>query len=290
MTQALLLLKAEIERDDPRLRAALESFDYHGIGLTIESPQSPDDATRLVARHAQTVDRIIVAGGDGSMNMAAPALLKVDLPVGLLPWGTANDLARSLAVPENVPDACAIIAHEHPRRIDVGEVNGQYFFNVAHIGLAARVARQSDGAVKKYLGPLAYFLAAWQAFRARRSFRATIDCEGVMETRRVVQISVGNGRFYGGGTLISEDAVIDNGLLDLVALPHVSGARLMALVPALRAGKAGEARDVLMLRGAEINVHTRKPRTITADGEKAGKTPGRFRVLSGALTVYAPTS
>src|SRR5699024_9349629 len=205
-----------------------------------------------------------------------------------LPMGTANDLARSLAIPADVIGACEIIAHEHLRRIDVAMVNGRYFFNAAHLGLAARVALGADSNRKKYLGPLAYFIEAWNAFRARRAFHVEIRCNGESLRRHVVQVSIGNGRFYGGGTPVAEEAVIDDGLLDLYALPHLSGGRLLALVPILRAGRTRAAQDILTLRSAEIEVHTHKPRTITADGEKTGTTPARFRVLGRALSVYAP--
>lgn len=283
---ALLLLKAGLDRDDPRLDVARSSLEDHRIGVTVETPQSPQDVKQALARHTGAVDRVIIAGGDGSINMAAAALLEADLPVGVLPFGTANDLARSLAIPDNVPDACAVIAHARARRIDVAEVNGHYFFNVAHMGLAARVARQADGDVKRYLGPLAYFLTAWQAFRARRSFHAIIECNGKTVTRHVVQVSVGNGLYYGGGNRLSEDAAIDDGRLDLVTLPHVRGARWLALLPALRLGKVGQAADVLNLHGADIHVRTRKPRIISADGEEAGKTPAHFKVLPRALAMY----
>lgn len=284
---AILLLKPGLTEADTRISEALALLQAWGLRVTAGSPASPSGIEDLLRQHAGRVDRVIVAGGDGTLHTLAPALIEAGLPVGILPCGTANDLARALGIPDDLTGACALMVRERPRRIDVGEVNGVHFFNVAHIGVAAEAARQTGKAAKKYLGFIAYFIGAWRAFRAQRGFRAWIDCDGASRRFRAMQVSVGNGPFYGGGNCVSDEAAIDDGLLDLVALPRLSGGRMVALARALRIGKIHNARGMLALRGAAIEVRTRKPRTVTADGERATQTPARFRVLPGALSVYA---
>lgn len=286
---ALVLHKPGLDRPGrDKLAVALGRLRAHGVNALSCQPDTPDVMASCIAEYAATTDRIIVAGGDGSVNHAAPALIDSGLPVGILPLGTANDLARTLTIPEDMAAAGDIIGRGHTQRIDVGQVDSRYFFNVAHVGLAARVALQADGRTKKYLGPLAYFVEAWQAFRAQRSFGAEIRCDGESLKDTLVQISVGNGPYYGGGTPIAEDAAIDDARLDLYALPALGSARLMALVPLLRAGRTRATPDIITRQGSDMEVRTDKPRTITADGEVIGETPARFRVLSGALRVYTP--
>ncbi|HET7266906.1 MAG TPA: lipid kinase [Oleiagrimonas sp.] len=290
-SRAVLFLKPGLTQEDDRVRAALEAFDAHGLHVTLQSPSSPDEAADMLRQLDGNVDRVIVAGGDGSLHMLAPALLDADLPVGILPFGTANDLARGLGIAlDDVDAACALIVNGGTRSIDVGQVNDVHFFNVAHIGLAVEAKRQTDTKEKKYLGFVAYFIGAWRAFKVQRGFHATVKCDGDSRTCRVMQISVGNGPFYGGGNRITDKAAIDDGVLDLVALPRFSGGRMLALAHALRVGSIHREPRTLMLRGSEMDVQTRKTRTVTADGEVATHTPASFRVLPGALTFYTASS
>lgn len=285
--RAVLFLKPGLTQADSRVQAVLETLDAHGLQVTMQSPSSPDEAEDMLEQLAGRIDRVIVAGGDGSLHMLAPALLQAGLPVGILPFGTANDLARGLGIAlDDVGAACALIVRGHTRRIDVGQVNGVHFFNVAHIGLAVEAKRQTDTTEKKYLGFIAYFIGAWRAFKVQRGFHATVTCDGASQTCRVMQISVGNGPFYGGGNRITDKACIDDGVLDLVALPRFSGGRMLALAHALRAGSIHKKPRTLMLRGSDMDVQTRKTRTVTADGEVATDTPASFHVLPGALTFY----
>lgn len=284
--RALLFLKPGLAKDDARVRDSLDALDAHALQVTLQPLSSPGDAENMLLRHADSADMIIVAGGDGTLHMLAPALLDAALPVGILPFGTANDLACALDIPGDVTAACDVIAGARTRRVDVGQVNGVHFFNVAHIGLAVEAERQTDKAEKKYLGFVAYFIGAWRAFGVQRGFRATIDCDGVSKACRVMQISVGNGPCYGGGNRITDKTAIDDGLLDLVALPRLSGGRMVALARALRIGSIHRAPETLMLRGSEIEVRTHTTRTVIADGEVTTHTPAQFSLLPGALSIY----
>lgn len=288
-TSALLIVNPASGAAEKSLDAGLACLQAHGIDVIREAPQGPEHVSQLMARYRSQVDRVIIGGGDGSMNMALPGLMKHGLPLGILPMGTANDLARTLGVPEDLQAACEIIATGNTRQIDIGEVNGFYFFNVAHIGLAVEVARRSDGEMKKRLGAFAYPYAAWTAFKTRKTFSVALHCDDDSRSLRAVQVSVGNGRFYGGGVPIAEDATIDDGRLDLYAIPAGRWHRLMAMIPALRSGRTKQDRGIITMAGETAEVRTTKPKTVAVDGEEMTQTPAKFRVLRAALTVFAAT-
>lgn len=265
-----------------------EGFDVlreHGIEPVVEELSDP---AAVIRRYRDSIDRIVIGGGDGTLHRAVVPLLESGLPLGILPLGTANDLARTLDLPTDVVAACRVIAEGHTRRIDVGRVNDRHFFNVANIGLGVEVTRRLSGEAKRRFGVLAYLYSAIDAIKAMRSFHVEIRCDNRIECLRAVQIAVGNGCFYGGGMRISDTAAIDDQMLDLYALGPQSVTRLAALIPALRSGRLHEPDGVLTLRGRKIDVRTHRPHAVTADGEWTTRTPARFRVLARALRVYVP--
>jgi len=241
-----------------------------------------------VAAAATNADMLIIGGGDGTLNHFAEAAVAVGLPVGVLPLGTANDLARTLGLPTDPVAACAVIAAGHTRRIDLGEVNGKLFFNVASIGLSVEVASRLTKQFKKRWGVFSYPFAAADAWRAMRSFRARITADGSQQVLRSIQIAVGNGRYYGGGMSVSEDAAIDDGVLDLYCMEPRTIARMAALLPAFRAGRHRANEAVHCLRAPEIRVETSRPMRVNTDGELTTVTPATFRIVPRAIEVFVP--
>src|SRR3546814_1375957 len=158
---------------------------------------------------------VILGGGDGTMNAAAPALRVLGRPFGLLPLGTANDLARSLGIPFDPAGAADVIVAGASRRIDLGLINGEPFLNVASVGLSAEVVREheSGNGRKRLLGVLNYPISAWSAFRRHRPFPAELVVDGTPTRCRCMQIAVGHGRHHGGGLQVDATAALDDGWL-----------------------------------------------------------------------------
>jgi YegS/Rv2252/BmrU family lipid kinase len=286
--RALLLVNRISREGDADLAAGLDLLTGHGFSLIEAETSEPAAIPDLVRRHLRSVDLVIVGGGDGTLNQAVQPLAESDIPFGILPLGTANDLARTLHIPASLTEACRVIAAGRTQRIDLGRVNDRYFFNVASIGLSVQVTHHLSPAAKKRWGILAFMPALLRALRENRSFDADIVCDGRTLRHRSIQIAVGNGRHYGAGMTIAEDARIDDHRLNLYSLEPQSLWRLLLLAPALRRGPTEPRAGLKLLAGEEIVIRTRRPLPVDTDGELTTTTPAWFRVLPATLPVFVP--
>lgn len=270
-----------VERAASRMRAA-------GIVVESEAFSGPDEMVADIMRGARDRDAIVLCGGDGTINRAASAMIETGLPMGILPGGTANDLARTLGIPEDLEAAAELIVEGTLRGIDIGLVNEHPFFNVASIGLSVDLARGLTPDLKRRWGRLGYAVAGMRVLLKARRFSAWI-AEGD-ETIRVktLQIAVGNGVHYGGGNVVEESAEIDDGHLDLYSLEMRNVGKLALGLRSFRSGAHGAWTDVRTARGKEFEIRTRFPREVNADGELVTVTPARFRQLRRAIRVFAP--
>lgn len=286
--RALLLHNPRSRRGAEALGVVLGRLGAAGIDIAAECYAGPSEVSPDIVRRRDGVDMVVVCGGDGSLNAAAAGLLATGLPLGIVPSGTGNDLARSLGIPLDIAAAADMIAAGRTRRIDVGMVNGHPFFNVASIGLGVDLARRLTRESKRRWGRLGYALAAARVLLSARRISATIiDRNGCVEVQ-TLQLAVGNGRHYGGGNVIEQTATIDDRHLDLYSLELSSVWKLPLMLRSFRAGTHGASREVRTIRCTEFVVHSREPEPINADGELVTTTPAHFTIRPAAITVFAP--
>ena len=286
--RALLLVNRHARQGQNNLSEAIDYLKELGFDLLEHSTENPQQLAEVIQRYRNEVDLAIIGGGDGTLNAAADALVKANLPLGILPLGTANDLARTLGIPNSLPEACKIIADGELRRIDLGWVNGKHFFNVASLGLSVKITQRLTKEVKRRWGVFAYAATALQVIWESRPFSAEIRANGKSMKVKTVQIAVGNGRYYGGGMAVVYDASIDDQRLDLYSLEIQYWWQIIPLLPGMRQGRHINSPRVRALYGQEFEVYTRKPRPINTDGEITTYTPARFRVIPQALAVLVP--
>ncbi|MEJ1161966.1 lipid kinase [Prosthecomicrobium sp. N25] len=286
--RALLLVNPMSRGGAGPLTDALERLDEAGVQLVSVRTRSPTEVTPVIRECRGDVEAVIAAGGDGTLNAAAQGLVETGLPLGILPVGTANDLARTLGLPTDLAAAAAVIAGGHARAIDVGDVNGHLFFNVASLGLSAELAGTLTREHKRRWGRLSYAIAAARVLLRARPFTAEIVDQDGSKTVKTLQIAVGNGRYYGGGNAVAEEARIDDHHLDLYSLEFSAVWKLALLARGFRAGRHGLWSEVRTARDTNFEIRTRKPRPINTDGELVTFTPARFRVHPGAVTVFTP--
>ncbi|MEC5341004.1 lipid kinase [Brenneria populi] len=283
---ALLFINQNARSGDASKAYVAQLLQSHNIAII--EPDEQGECGDIIRAYAHNVDFVIIGGGDGTLNSAARALVDTGLPLGVLPLGTANDFARTLGIPKDLKLAVQIIAAGNLRTIDLGEVNGHPFFNVSSIGFSAALARGLSAKSKKRWGTLGYALAAFKLLKQSRPFRVEIEHDGIRERVRTVQVSVGNGRFYGGGMTVAQTAAPDDGRLDVYSLEISHWWEMLALIPFLRRGTHGRWRKVRAFSATRLTLHTSKPHDINADGELIGKTPATFILKEKAIRVFSP--
>lgn len=288
--RALLLRNPKSRRGQESLAPLLHRLDAGGIDVTVEVFDALPEIARDIVRLRHRADLVIVCGGDGSVSSAALAAMESGLPLGIVPLGTANDLARTLAIPMDIVGAAEVIAQGDTRPVDVGTVNGHAFFNVASIGLSSELAQSLDPMLKKRFGRVGYAVAALKVLTRTAHFGATITEKGRTIAVETYQIAVGNGRHYGGGNVVEETAEIDDGRLDLYSLEMKNLWKLALMLRAFRSGAHGAWREVRTARCVEFDIETKKPMPVNADGEIVTATPAHFKVHPKAISIFAPAA
>ncbi|MGA6926183.1 MAG: lipid kinase [Desulfosarcina sp.] len=286
--RALIVINRLARQGDADLQPVVDTLHGKGIDSILIRIGEADAINVAIGEYDGRVDRIIIGGGDGTLSASLPSVIQTHLPLGILPLGTANDLARTLKIPTSLTAAAEIIAAGHIRHIDLGRVNGRYFFNAASIGLAVRVTHSLTHRMKKKWGVAAYPLALVEAFRANRPFRARVDCDGKIHRLKSIQITIGNGRHYGGGMAVRQDAQIDDHRLHCFSLAPQTLWELLKAAPSIFRGTFENRERVWLMDGSRFEITTRKPKEVDADGEMKAHTPARFSLKKEALPVFVP--
>lgn len=286
--RALMLVNPKARRGTAVLDPVVDRLRAGGVDAVIERFETPDEVSADIARRRHEADLVIVCGGDGTINSAARGVLETGLPMGIMPMGTANDLARTLGIPDDLSRAADIIVAGHTSRVDMGEVNGHPFFNVASLGLSVELARGLTPEAKRRWGKLGYGLAALRVLLRAKPFRAEIISDSGREKVKTLQIAVGNGVHYGGGTVIHADATIEDGHLDLYSLELKNVWKFGLMLGAFRRGEHGAWDEVRTAKSTEFDIRTKEPMAINTDGDIVTQTPAHFLIRPGAVSVFSP--
>jgi YegS/Rv2252/BmrU family lipid kinase len=229
----------------------------------------------------------VVVSGDGLIGQIGGALAEGDIPIGIIPGGRGNDLARVLGIPTDFREAVAVLAAGRTRSIDVGEVNGQRFLCIASCGFDSDANRIANEA-KWVRGQLVYAYAALRALIAWKPATFTLTLDGVERKVTGYSVAVANSKAYGGGMMIAPDAELDDGLLDIVTTGEVGKIQFLRGLPSVFKGEHVDNDEVDVARAAEVRVEADRPFAVYADGDHLTDLPATIRLLPRALQVIAP--
>jgi YegS/Rv2252/BmrU family lipid kinase len=264
-----------------------------GHGLLVRRVDTRDlpHARELAGEAARAAETVVVLSGDGLIGVIADVLRQYPGAVlGVLPGGRGNDLARVLGIPQDPIVACAVIAHGVPRAMDLGEVGGRAFVGIASAGFDSEANRIANEA-PAWLGGLVYAYGALRALASWRPARFEIELDPPGERLRFMAYTVGacNAKTYGGGMRAAPDALLDDGLLEVVVLESLSKLKFLTKVlPKVFKGTHVELPSVHVFRAAQVEISADRPFTMYADGDPIGELPVRVRALGGAVSVLVP--
>jgi diacylglycerol kinase (ATP) len=261
-----------------------------GVTYPIRDPARLPEAVQEVLGDGYKF--LILGGGDGTVSSVVDFLADRGTLLGLLPLGTANDFARTLDIPEDIEEACKLIANGKVVDIDLGLAGDNFYVNVASVGLSVEATRALSPWLKKSTGPLAYPVAAIRAFLKHEPFSAKLtfpegDHEPV-EYDRLLQVAVGNGRFYGGGMIVALESGIDDKTLDIYAIDLGRRRDLIGAVRYLKSGDFIKTDGVHNFRTPRVRLETDPDLPVNIDGEVVTRTPQDFSVAQNALNVLVP--
>lgn len=285
--KALLILHGKQALNE-QVRAAVEARRAAGWELAVRLTWEAGDAQRLVGEAlAAGYRRLVAGGGDGTLRDVAQALADARSPCSLvlLPLGTANDFARAAGVPLE-PAAALDLLDVPARPIDLGEVDGEVFLNMATGGFGSQVTANTSEDLKKVLGGVAYLFTGLSRFAELSAAYGELQGPDFHWHGELLALGIGNGRQAGGGHELCPQALADDGLLDVSILPAPQD--LVGTLKNLLAG--GMAIDKLFVRTRLpwVEIKASRGLDINLDGEPLQGDNLRFRVLPGALRVHLP--
>ncbi|MBV9319948.1 MAG: phosphatase PAP2 family protein [Mycobacterium sp.] len=285
--------RAGRSRELARARGAL---DVRRIHVAEELAIEHVDRLGELLRTADDEPRLVIAaGGDGTVGSVAGRLAGTDNPLGILPLGTGNDLARSLDIPLNPRRAARLLSAGDSSRVDLGRLlrpaePPKYFAHAATVGLNVDFAKLATRAsVRGRLGRLTYLAAAVYAVRGRSTFRCTLEHDGVASEMDLLQLSVISAPVIGGALGLSvKNPHRAEHRLDVIAVEDVPPARLLRAGLFLLMGVERPVAGVRALQVERLSVDSPHPLGLSLDGELDGSIPGRFEAVAGAVRVVVP--
>jgi len=264
-----------------------DELDKRHVAFRVEKTRSAEHAVEQALRAADVGEVPVVMSGDGLIGIVGGALAGSEVPIGIVPAGRGNDLARVLGIPKEPEQAAAVLAIGNQRTIDVGEANGKRFLGIASVGFDSDANRIANEA-RLIRGRLVYAYAALRALAAWKPARFTLRVGEENLRFSGYSVAAANSSSFGGGMLIAPDASLDDGEFDVVMVGEVGKLRFLGNLPKVFKGTHVDNDEVRVVRSSHLELSASRPFAVYADGEHLTDLPATLRVLPNALSVLAP--
>ncbi len=255
------------------------------VDLTITGARGEAEKAAALAR-SESYERILAAGGDGTLNEVVNGLVPSSTPLGFLPLGTTNVLALELGIPFDVEKACHIFLHGEVRPVHIGGANGRRFILMASAGVDAEAVYRVSLILKRWTGKLAYVVSGLQAMTQGRQglIRVVLDNGQEMEGHTVI---VSNGKLYGGKFPIAPEADLEEDAFDICVFKNLGWRNLIKNLIRVIQGKDFSASDVIRLKTTSVIVRG-DDIPVQIDGDYCGKLPMTIRSCPNELHLIMP--
>ena len=284
--------------NDDRLREAVKRLRNAGHRVDVRVAWDPQDAVAFAREAAEAgYDVVAAGGGDGTVNAVVRGLLSEPsggsngrAALGILPFGTANDLAMACGLDTDDPSPMLdLLAHARARPVDVGRMNGVPFLNVASGGYAAEVTTETDPELKKFLGGLAYWVTGLRSLGRIEPRHIRLTADDFRWEGAVYAVAICNGRQAGGGLQLAPKALLDDGLLDVAIVPDVPWTEFLALYNDLQRLEEEEPSEHIVHRqAAHVLIDAPDGLQVNLDGEPYRGDRFEFRVEPRRLACLLP--
>lgn len=272
---------------------ALSLISARGATFSVKESAHAGHAEQLAIEAAKEgATHVVAVGGDGTFREVASGLCKSSptpaVTVGLLPFGTGNDLARALRIPSDPAQAAEILLAGNARKMDVGMVNNSYFFNATGVGFDVDVLINTER-YKKHRGMLPYLLGIAATLFHLKKYKLTYEIGGTQTKQDSLLFVVANGTHFGGGMHVAPGADPFSGSFQICSVRSMHLPRLLTLLPLFIKGKHTNKKPVRYFAAEdEIILDTPEAYTVQLDGELVEKTPARIKLLRAHLPILVP--
>lgn len=266
-----------------------QELDERRVPFRVERTRGLEDGVERALRAVEADEVPVVISGDGLVGAVGGAMAGAETPLGIVPGGRGNDLARVLGIPDDPVAAVAVLLAGQSRRIDVGEANGKRFLGIVSVGFDSECNRLANE-VKIVRSNLVYVYSLFRTLLTWKPARFTIRSESERIRTSGYSISVANNSTFGGGMRIAPKAELDDGLLDVITVGEVGKLRFVANLRKVFKGTHIDDEQVRMFRAARVEITASRPFPVYADGEHLSELPVSVRVLPRALSVLAPAA
>ena len=285
----LMLIMHGKRADSDALRHLVSWVREKGHSVDPRVTWEQGDAIRFAREGAERgVDVVVAVGGDGTINEVVNGLDGSDVPLGIIPLGTANDFARQVGIPDDPDHAMDVVLRRAPRAIDTADLNGRRFLNVSTGGVAAEATAETPTEAKEQLGPLAYAITGVRKLAELAPRRARITAPGVDVDTEFLLFAVGNGRSTGGGSRITPRALVTDGLLDVCIIPAMPRAEFARLLLRIKKGEHLDGNEVQYFQVPTVTIAADGPVSVNVDGESSEATTLSYRSRPHDLRVHIP--
>jgi diacylglycerol kinase (ATP) len=270
-----------------RARALCRKIEALSARAYVRITNGPGEARALAEQAAaEGCERIVAAGGDGTINEVVNGLAGSKTALGLLPLGTMNVFATELGLPiGNLRKCWEVVEHGLIKPVDLLRANDRHFVQLAGIGFDAQIVAATSVDFKKTLGPLSYILSATH-IASNKPPNLTVRGGGA--TRQGSFVLIGNGRFYGGPFVLFKEARVDDGMLDVLIFKNLGYLDIVRYLQAIVLGNHTALSDVEYFQTAQARVTSTGPVPVEVDGDVIGTLPVTFKVIPRSLRVLVP--
>ncbi len=289
--RVIILLNPTAKRGKARvlLERALKVFRRENVQFDVRESQSSQHLTELAkTAREEKPDLIVSAGGDGTHHYVINGLFGSEVPLGLLPMGTGNDLANGVGLPMDVECAAAALLKGRVQEIDVARAGAMIYGCIAGVGFDSTVTRYANEHAHWLRGPLAYTWSLLCCMSEYRPKQLEIITDGESFSGDVVFAVVGNNVSYGGGIQLASRAKLNDGLLDICVVPYMSRLELLRWVPRAYRGEHLQHPRIKYFQARTITLRSASRMELFGDGEFLQELPATIEVVPRALRVIAP--
>lgn len=271
-----------------KIATALRRLHERGASIEFLQSKSAEHLIDLAAStRAGTCDRLVICGGDGTVNLAIRRLSLLEVPVAIIPLGSGDDFAQHVGIPRDTIQAADTVLDGEERRVDVALANGIRYLGVAGLGFDSEVAARAN-MVRRLRGSLVYLYAIMRVLPAFRPHRVQVSMNGSSKWEQIMFAVVGNTPRYGAGIHVVPSAVVDDGQLDLCMVRECGRWDLLTTLPRAYAGGHVKKKFVTTARAPEFRFETAEMLQVFADGEHLTDAPVSMTLASEQLRVIVP--